>query len=94
MGMSTHVVGFRPVDAEWTRMRKIYDMCKEEKVSIPPEVEKFFDGVDPKETAGIEVELKKGYAVKAYHADMREGYEVDITKLPPEVKILRFYNSY
>jgi hypothetical protein len=31
---------------------------------------------------------------KKYNRDMVDGYEVDLTKLNKEIKILRFYNSY
>ena len=41
-----------------------------------------------------EDELETSGALTAYKADMVDGFEVDVDKLPPGVKIIRFYNSY
>jgi hypothetical protein len=32
--------------------------------------------------------------VKEWSADERDGYELDLSKLPPDVKFIRFYNAY
>lgn len=76
------------------------DACKEADVAIPLEVLDFFNG-EPPDPRGVRVELEeyphtknKHGAVKEYHADMQDGYEVDVTKLPEGVTIIRFYNSY
>jgi hypothetical protein len=79
------------------------DVCdlqslREKQRSIPKEVEEFFAGKEPDE-AGVVVNLKpseKG-PVQEYHPeeyDTIEGFEVDLRKLPPDVKIIRFINSY
>jgi len=105
MGMSTHVVGFRPPDEKWRKMKAVWDACKAAETDPPVEVEDFFGGDEPDE-AGVEVRLdplllddnkaKLGVVVD-WEDDMREGLEVDLEKLRanfPSVTKLRFYNSY
>lgn len=92
MGMSTHVIGFRAADEKWKKMKAAYNSCQKAGIPIPREVSEFFNWGDPNNLSGIEVKL--GEALKPWQTDGCEGYEVDVTKLPPNLKILRFYNSY
>ena len=106
--MSTHVIGIRPPDETWRKMKAVWDVCKLAKVAPPKEVDDFFDGENPDE-AGVLVEidntseysaLRKAGAmtgVKQWHNEYADGFEVDLVKLhayDPTVKVLRFYNSY
>lgn len=92
MGMSTHVVGFRPPDDAWQRMKQAHDSCKAAGVEPPHGVQEFFNYKEP-DSAGVEVDIQQ--AVTTWNErDMSDGFEVDITKLPPGVKIVRFVNSY
>ena len=91
MGMSTHVVGLKPADERWFQMKEIWDMCTKAKIDIPEEVDDFFEGEYP-DAAGMPVEIYD--ACSEYRADMQEGYEIDITKLPKDVTVVRVYNSY
>lgn len=96
MGMSTYVQGFKPADAKWKRMKAVYDACEEAKVAVPDEVDDFFNG-EPPDPAGVEVDehqLKKCGAAKDWRDDSREGIEIDITKLPKDITVLRFVNSW
>ncbi len=90
MSMSTHVVGFRPADAKWKEMKTIWEMCERAKIKIPDEVQKFFNGEAPGDKPGQEVEIN----VKGWSDDSRQGYELDLTKLPKDVRFIRFYNSW
>ena len=92
MGMSSHTVGFRPADEKWKRMKTIWTACAAAGVPVPKEVELFFDGEPPGDKPGAEVQIEA--AVKKWGDDYRQGFEVDLTKLPPDVKVLRFYNSF
>ena len=92
MSMSTHVVGFRPPSDEmWKRMKKVYDSCKDAGIDPPEAVTEFFGDQDP-DPAGVEVDIKQ--AVSDWQDESREGFEVDLSKLPSNVTKLRFYNSY
>ncbi len=96
MSMSTSVVGIRPADARFMAMFQIYENCEKAKVSIPKEVEEFFNGERPDE-AGVVIDLTdKKYkgAVKEWSDDGSQGYEVDLSKLPKDITRLRFYNSW
>jgi hypothetical protein len=93
MGMSTHVVGIRPPDAKWTQMKAVWDACKLAGVEPPDEVLEFFDHAPP-DPAGIRVELEGKPCIRAFNDDMRQGFEVDISKLPKNVTVVRFYNSW
>jgi type IV secretory pathway TraG/TraD family ATPase VirD4 len=91
MGMSTHVVGIKPADEKFNQMRSLWEACEKARVTIPLEVVEFFGGETPDE-AGVIVDLEN--AVQPWRDDSADGYEVDITKLPKDVKIIRFYNSW
>ena len=91
MGMSTNIVGFKPPDEQWKKMKKVYDVCVETGVKIPSEVDDFFEG-EPPDDAGVEADIKN--FVNEYSNESSNGFEVDITKLPKDIKIIRFYNSW
>ncbi len=95
MSMSTSVTGFRPPDEKWKRMKAVYDACKLAAVALPDDVQVFFNW-EPPDESGVEVELKdpKLGCVKEYREDSGHGYEVDTTKLPRGVNIIRFWNSW
>lgn len=93
MSMSTHVVGFRPPDAKWKRMKSVYETCIKADVPIPEEVSTYFDDEEPDE-AGVEINLEDTEACSEWSYSASEGYEIDVTKLPKDLKIIRVYNSY
>lgn len=99
MSMSTHIVGFKPADDKFKRMLKVWQTCVEAGVSPPKEVDDFFGGEKPDPT-GVEIHFydyktsKWIDGIKKWSADMSEGLEVDLRKLDPDIKILRFINSY
>ena len=72
-------------------MKAAYDVCQLAGIEIPDEVDKFFNGETPDE-AGVEVEIDS--ILDEWGDDIRQGYQVDLSKLPKDVKILRFYNSW
>lgn len=92
MGMSSYVVGFRPPDETWERMKTVWNACKAAGIAVPPSVDQFFDGTNPNDRPGLQVSVMN--AVTKYTSDMADGFELDVMKLPPGVKIVRFVNSY
>jgi hypothetical protein len=92
MSISTHVVGFRPPDAHYLKMAKVWHTCEEAGVEPPAEVSKYFDHVEP-DPAGMEVDIAKA-VTEWTDGDMCQGYEIDVTKLPKGVTIIRSYTSY
>ena len=93
MSMSTHVVGIRPPDARWGQMKAVWDACKQAGVDPPEEVAEFFEHSAP-DPAGIRVELERSHCVRVFNDDMRQGFDVDVSKLPKNVTVIRFYNSW
>lgn len=91
MSMSTSVIGFAPPDKKWKKMKAVYDACLAADISIPDEVEDFFDGTEP-DPAGVSVVLDG--LLEKWATDSQEGYQIEIAKLPKNVRILRFYNSW
>ena len=92
MGMTTHVMGFQPPDEEWQQMKAVFDVCTKAGIEIPDEVEDFFNYEDPKDSKGKEVNIED--AVTETSSEMRDGFEVDLSKLPMTVKVVRFFNAY
>lgn len=92
MGMSSHVVGIRPQDQDYHRMKNAYDACKAADLDVPERVQEFFGYLKP-DDQGVIVEIPRD-AVSKYADDSRSGFDVDVTKLPEGVKIIRFYNSW
>ncbi len=93
MGMSTHVKGFRPPDEKWKKMKAAWDACEAAGTAIPKEVLEFFDH-EPPDSAGVEIELEEEECCAEYRDDCRDGFEIDVTKLPKGLTLIRFYNSY
>lgn len=92
MGMSTHVVGIVPPDDTFLKMRAVYETCKTAKVRIPEDVVEFFNH-EPPDEQGVVASLPKE-CIRVHNADMENGFEIDLTKVPKHVKAIRFYNSY
>lgn len=94
MGMSTHVKGFRPPDEKWQQMKTVYDACVAAGISVPDEVSSFFDYRRP-DPRGVEVDLARidGVVVE-WQNDSSAGLEIDVRKLPPDLHVVRFYNSW
>jgi hypothetical protein len=92
MSMSTHVVGFRPADEKWHQMLAVWRACAAADVRMPREVEGFFNGENPENEPGMEVDISA--AMSAYEQPGADGFDVDLTKLPADIRVVRFYNSW
>lgn len=93
MGMSTHVVGFKPPDDKWKKMKAVWDACSKAGISVPDDVLEFFGHATP-DSKGVEVEIEDHECCDEYNARESQGFEINIKKLPPDVTVIRFYNSY
>jgi hypothetical protein len=90
MSMSTHVTGFAPPDERWQKMKAAWDACRAAGVAVPVPVQDFFGDEDP-DPAGVEVDLP----VREWNGGLAgAGYELDVSAIPSQVKIIRFYNSW
>lgn len=96
MGMSIHVTAFKPPDETWRKMKAVWDSCETAGVDPPNEVTKYFNYEYPDER-GVEINensLRELGAAAKYNETDRSGFEVDLSKLPPDVKVIRFYCSW
>ena len=99
--MSTHIVGVRDLDATFSKMLEIKHLCEKNGVSYPKEVEEYFDtdmttvadDEDELRSAMEEIDISLAHA-KMERNDMQDCWEVDLSLLPPDVKSIRFINSY
>lgn len=89
MSMSTHVIGIKPPDDLWVRMKAAWDACLAAGVAMPDGVEEFFNDEDP-DPAGVLVEVP----TRKWSDNSREGVEVDLADLPAHIKTIRFYNAW
>lgn len=97
MGMSTYAQAFRDLDGKFNKMLEIKRYCEKNEVSYPKEVQEYFGG-----KAGTEEqflidgmrEISIGEVVREWRNDHSEGIEIDLEDLPPEVKTIRFVNSW
>ena len=88
------MVGIRPPDEKWKRMKSVWDACEAAGVDPPHEINEFFNNVPP-DGSGVVVDIeRKSSAVTKWIRDDASGFEVDLTKLPKDVTVLRFYNSW
>jgi hypothetical protein len=96
MSMATHVIGFKPPDEKWRKMKAIWDACMAARVDPPKEVDEFFGG-EPPDDSGVEVDERKLIecgAIREWKEEMRSGFEVDVSKIPDDVAVIRCHNSY
>lgn len=91
MSIDLHVTGFREADEKFKKMKDLWIACEEAGVPIPKEVLEFFDHESPREQEGMEVKL--GDALVETGGRYWSGYEIDITKIPKDLKIIRAYLS-
>ena len=96
MSMSTHVAGFKPPDEKWRQMKAVYDTCHAAGIDAPTEVLEFFNYVPP-DDKGVRVEkesLINCGALEPWSARDSQGFQLVVAKLPADVKVVRFYNSW
>ncbi len=92
MGMSTHVALLRDRnDPEHQKKVAVLRSCVAAKIAPPEEIQEYFE-----DTCDEDLPLEVDFKPRRWRDQdgMREGFEVDLSELPPGVKTIRFYNSY
>lgn len=90
---SMYIKGIRPPDEEYQQMKAVYDACQVAKIPVPDRVMDFFNWQDPN-PHGILTDLDLSDAVTEWREREREGFEVELAKLPKNITHLRFYLSW
>lgn len=95
MSMSTYVVGFKPPDETWKKMKAVWDACEVAGIKIPDEVMEYFNHERPDDIGvKMNMSIKTHECLSEYSGDGESGYEIDVTKLPKDVTVIRFCNSW
>jgi hypothetical protein len=92
--MSTFVRGIIPKDDKYNKMLRVYEACEEAETEQPIEVIEFFrlNDFDEPDPNGIVIDLDD--IATDWQSDGCLGVEIAIDKLPKDVKIIRFINSW
>jgi hypothetical protein len=99
MRKSMHAVGLQDrTSPQHLKNVAVLQACREAGVELPKALEDYFevDGRDLKYVTpddGVTVPLGPDI-VTAYMDQTEDGLDVNLGKLPPGVKTIRFYNSY
>lgn len=95
-----YLIGLRDgTTQDHLRKVAVLKACQEAGIGLPHELEGYFgakgirlDSVSP--DGAISVELGTADGVKGWRGDEKQGYDVDLSKLPAGVKTIRVYISY
>lgn len=82
-------MGVTPPDAEFKKMLDAYNACVAAGVEVPKKVYEFFNHSNP-DPRGLELRLKEEHGL----SKVQYGFDVELAKLPKNVKILKFVLSY
>lgn len=102
MSMNTRIQAFKSSD-EHDKHVRVLEFCRVEGVTVPIETAAYFgddtEGTDPNEYYDIEIEemLKVDLGAcltRDNSVEMENRWEIDVSKIPPGVAIIRFTNSY
>lgn len=95
MSMHTHVVGIKLPDEKWCKMKAVYDACQAAGVPTPALVDAYFGDLKPDEVGVVLdlVELAPG-CCSPWAEGSKEGFEIRLKLLPPDVAVIRFFNSW
>ena len=97
--MSTHITAFIPdTDETYQKHKKVLLACLEAEVELPEKTAEYFGGYKYPELCYLDEKLtfslKEGEHYRPYRSPGMYGFEIDLDKIPKEVKTIRFYNSY
>lgn len=96
MSMSTNVVGFKLQDSKFRSMKDVKDACDKAGISAPKIVDEYF-GYEEQGDLGIRISgdfLRSCGAVIEYSAEMKDGFDIVVDKIPQDVGVIRVYNAY
>jgi len=94
--MSTHIVGVRNFDKKFKKMVAVKLACEKAGIGYPQEVTDYFrfpeESVEYLESEMREVSIDQ--TITRLDEDGSEVWEVELSRLPKDVKAIRFKNSY
>jgi hypothetical protein len=98
MSMYCGIVGIKPPDDKWKKMKAIWDSCMAADIEPPSDVYDYFGDYEPDED-GVTVsesELSNSGAIRPISEVQfsNRGYIIDVTKLPKDIKLIKVENSW
>ena len=97
MSMSTRVEAFRDMDGEFAKMLRAKTFCDEQHLSYPKEAQDYFGKYAGYNEAGLRdafLLVDIDHLLTEYHDGSSDGFELEVARLPQEVKTLRFFNCW
>lgn len=98
MSMSTSVRGIRDLDGKFSQMIKIKELCDGAQIGYPEELAAYFGEHDAAEDSEYLREMMETIDIDdvavRFSRDGSDHCEVELSKLPSEVKAIRFTNSW
>ena len=89
---SYEVQGLVLGDETFEKQKKIWRLCEEIGVSIPDEVMAYFDHANPRFTSRMKFDISSAVERTIYNNNI--AYQVDLEKIPSNVKFIRFIIKY
>lgn len=93
MGSNLIIEGIVPADEKFKKMLAVWNACENAGVKIPAKVYEFFNNVEP-DIKGVIIDLYENECISVYKKEMSSGFDIDLSKLPSNIKTIRVYNSY
>jgi len=91
MGMYSYVRGGKPADQKYKDMALVWSSCTKIGIDVPKEVYNFFNGEEPD---GDTIWIDISECVTEESEDGEELFTVDLKKLPSDITLVKFTNSY
>lgn len=97
MSMSTYVLAVRDLTKKFNTLWNIKEQCDKADISYPKEVIEFFGDMlhesrEYTESELLTFDLEEKDGVKELEGS--SGFEVELSKLPKDIKKIRFVNSW
>jgi hypothetical protein len=94
MSMSTHIYAIKSPDQTWNEMKDIWDLCLKNNIPIPSKVGAYF-GYNTPNKHGVKINItKEEEIVETYSEEGASGFIVHLDKLPHDITMLKFKNSW
>lgn len=94
MSTFSYVQGVVPKDEKYLKMEKIYDDCTSLGIKAPDEVLSYLDALGESCESGLLTELPEGVVKQCGDMEGCDVWEIDIEKVPKDIKKIRFITSY
>jgi hypothetical protein len=98
MGMHTSVEVYCELPAKWEKLMAVKAACDAADISYPKEISDIFDKEIILRDKYVRIEVaskrEKQRGVSHFAENGTDGFEVYLNELPPDVKLIRFVNSY